>query len=59
LRVANLQQIKKQIPLTLSKLERSLSSSCFDIMFSLLIHLADEALIYAPISFLSMYFGEI
>jgi len=58
LKVEDLEQIKKQIPLTLSKLERCLPPSYFDIMLHLPIHLADEALICGPVSFRSMYFGE-
>ena len=39
----DVEQIKKQIPLTLSKLEMYLPSSCFDVMLHLPIHLADKA----------------
>ena len=58
LKVEDLEQVKKQIPLALSKLERCLPLSCFDIMLHLPIHLADEALICGLVSFRSMYFGE-
>jgi len=58
LKVEDVEQIKKQIPLTLSKLETCLPPSCFDVMLHLPIHLADEALIGGPCQFRWMYSGE-
>jgi len=58
LRLEDLEQIKKRIPLTLSKLERCLPPSCFNIMLHLPIHLPNEALIGGPNQFRWMYFGE-
>ena len=58
LKVEDVEQINKQIPLTLSKLEMYLPPSCFDVTLHLPIHLADEALITGPYQFRWMYSGE-
>ena len=58
LKVEDVDQIKKQIPLTFSTLEMYLPPLCFDVMLPLPIHLADEALIAGPSQFRWMHSRE-
>ena len=58
LKVEDLEAIKAQMPLTLSKLERWFPLACFNVMLHLPIHLADEAIIGGPVQFRWMYSGE-
>lgn len=57
-KVKHLEEIKAQIPLTLSKLEAWMPPSCFDVMLHLSVHLADEVILGGPVQFRWMYPGE-
>ncbi|XP_058002285.1 uncharacterized protein LOC110664507 [Hevea brasiliensis] len=55
LKVDVLEQLEKQIPITLCKLERIFPPSFFDIMVHLPMHLANEAKIGGPVQYRCMY----
>ncbi|XP_020271111.1 uncharacterized protein LOC109846297 [Asparagus officinalis] len=55
LRVYELKQIDKKIPLTLCKLERIFPPSIFDVMLHLVVHLSSEAILGGPVRFRWMY----
>ncbi|XP_057998652.1 uncharacterized protein LOC110631536 [Hevea brasiliensis] len=55
LKVDVLEQLEKQIPITLCKLERIFPPSFFDIMVHLPMHLANEAKIGGPVQYRWMY----
>ncbi|CAN1159515.1 hypothetical protein LINPERHAP2_LOCUS22757 [Linum perenne] len=55
LNVEDLDQMKKQIPITLCKLEKIFPPAFFDVMVHLPIHLADEAMLGGPVQYRWMY----
>ncbi|CAN1782437.1 hypothetical protein LINPERHAP1_LOCUS15825 [Linum perenne] len=55
LHLDQLEQLKKQIPLTLCKLEKIFPPAFFDVMVHLPIHLADEAMLGGPVQYRWMY----
>ena len=50
-----LDQLEKDIPVILCKLEKYFSPECFDVMVHLMIHLPREAKIDSPVQYRWMY----